>query len=96
MKPAFALAALLTIGCATTATQEGPSRDGSGECDASGLANLNGRLASQQLGAEALRRSGARTIRWIRPGDAVTMDYRSDRLNISLDGAGRVEGFNCG
>ena len=95
MKPVFALAALLTIGCAT-ADQEGPSRDGGGECNAASLTDLRGRPASQELGAEALRRSGARSLRWIRPGDAVTMDYRSDRLNISLDGAGRVEGFNCG
>ena len=93
MKPVFALAALLTIGCAT-ANQEPPP--GEGGCDATGLNGLTGRPASQELGAEALRRSGARTVRWIRPGDAVTMDYRSDRLNISLDAAGRVEGFNCG
>ena len=93
MKPVFALAALLTIGC-VTANQESPP--GESGCDASGLADLTGRPGSQALGAEALRRSGARTVRWIRPGDAVTMDYRSDRLNISLDAAGRVEGFNCG
>ena len=93
MKPVFALAALLTIGCATTDQESSPPPEG---CDATGLADLTGRPASQELGAEALRRSGARTVRWIRPGDAVTMDYRSDRLNISLDAAGRVEGFNCG
>ena len=93
MKPALVLAALLTLGCATTDPESPPQLR---SCDASGLGDLTGRPASQQLGAEAVRRSGARTVRWIRPGDAVTMDYRSDRLNINLDGAGRVEGFNCG
>ena len=40
--------------------------------------------------------SGARTVRVIRPGDAVTMDYRQDRLNIELDADGKIVRFNCG
>ena len=88
------LAALALAGCATAAPP--PPSPSSGQCRADDLGDLTGRPASQQLGAEAVRRSGARTLRWIRPGDAVTMDYRSDRLNVTLDGAGRVEGFTCG
>jgi hypothetical protein len=65
-------------------------------CDASGAQSLVGQQATQDLGARALRLTGARTIRWIRPGDAVTMDYREDRLNIHLDGRGRVERLTCG
>ena len=65
-------------------------------CDADGLGNLIGRAATRELGEEALRRSGARTLRWIRPGDVVTMDYRLDRLNIHLDARGRVARFACG
>jgi hypothetical protein len=65
-------------------------------CDASGAQNLVGQQATQGLGARALELTGARTIRWIRPGDVVTMDYREDRLNIHLDGRGRVERLTCG
>ena len=65
-------------------------------CNAEALADLVGHAATQELGAEALRRSGSRALRWIRPGDIVTMDYREDRLNIHLDDQGRVERFNCG
>ncbi len=90
MKRLASLAALATIACATT--PEGPA----GRCNADGLADLLGREGTSALGAEALRRSGARTIRWIRPGDAVTMDFREDRLNLNLDAGGRLERANCG
>ena len=65
-------------------------------CKAEPARSLVGRLATSDLGAEALRLTGARTIRWIRPGDAVTMDYREDRLNIDLDASGRVAAIRCG
>lgn len=94
------LAALLpiTMACAAMPAEDEPDpAGGSGHrCDASSLGNLVGRAATQELGAEALRRSGARALRWIRPGDVVTMDYREDRLNIHLDARDRVERFACG
>ncbi len=65
-------------------------------CKADAARSLIGKASSSELGAEALRLTGARTIRWIRIGDAVTMDYRTDRLNIHLDGRGRVERIDCG
>ena len=86
--------ALLLAGCATVATDEAAAAEG--RCDAGQAAELVGREASQALGAEALRRTGATGLRWIRPGDVVTMDYREDRLNIHLDGRGRVARFACG
>ena len=46
--------------------------------------------------ADALAQSGAKEIRWIRPGGVVTMDYRVDRLNARLDKRGRVREFTCG
>lgn len=65
-------------------------------CDAAGTSVLVGRPASTGVGAEALRLSGARTLRWIRPGDAVTMDFRTDRANVELDAGGRVTRVRCG
>lgn len=84
-------AALATTACATT-----PEEAGTGFCGVERLGALRGRDATADLGAEALRRSRARTLRWIRPGDMVTMDFRQDRLNIDLDSAGRISGFRCG
>lgn len=90
MKRLIPIAALGLIACTTT------PESGSGPCRADGLGNLVGRNATAALGVEAQRRSGARQVRWIRPGDAVTMDFRPDRLNIRLDASGRVESFACG
>ena len=67
-----------------------------GACQAEGLGDLVGKPATAQLGAEAMRRSGATRLRWIQPGDAVTMDYSESRLNIHLDAGNRVERLACG
>ncbi|MDQ3140353.1 MAG: I78 family peptidase inhibitor [Pseudomonadota bacterium] len=66
-----------------------------GVCSIDRASALIGRAASVELGAEALRLTGGRTIRWIQPGQAVTMDYRPDRLNIELDAQNRVVRFGC-
>ena len=87
-----ALAALALAGCATAA----PAPSLAGTCRADGLGDLVGRPADAALGAEAMRRSGATRLRWIRPGDMVTMDYSAVRLNVHLDARGRVERFACG
>lgn len=66
-----------------------------GVCSIDRASALIGRVASVELGAEALRLTGGRSIRWIRPGQAVTMDYRPDRLNIELNAQNRVVRFGC-
>ena len=98
-----ALGAMLMItGCtplppAAAEEEKVPVHGESGaRCDASRAQALVGRAASGNLGTEALRLTGSRSLRWIRPGDAVTMDYREDRLNIELDGQNRVARLRCG
>jgi Peptidase inhibitor I78 family len=66
------------------------------ECDAAKAEGLVGRDASEANGAEAKRLTGARAVRWIRPGQAVTMDYSPSRLNIKVDANEKIEGFSCG
>lgn len=39
---------------------------------------------------------GVATLRVIRPGDNVTMDYRTDRLNVELDDSDIVTRIYCG
>ncbi len=65
-------------------------------CNSAAVQHLQGRERSSEVGSEALRLSGAGGLRWIRPGDAVTMDYREDRLNVELDARGRVAALRCG
>ncbi|MBR0551609.1 I78 family peptidase inhibitor [Stakelama marina] len=88
---------LLVTACAQTAPPEAqPPRVGAGSCDASGLDDLVGQTGTSDLAADAMERSGATRMRWIQPGMAVTMDYRTDRLNINLDDRNVVTGFKCG
>jgi len=86
------LAALAVAGCAAAA----PPPALSGRCHADNLGDLVGRPADAALGADAMRRSGATRLRWIRPGDMVTMDYSAQRLDVHLDAQGRVDHFTCG
>ncbi len=85
--------ALLLAGCAPVAP--GPAAAGS-ECRADAVAGLVGRTLDAATQAAAQRGSDARTIRVIRPGMAVTMDYRTDRLNIDVDAEGRITSVRCG
>jgi uncharacterized protein involved in type VI secretion and phage assembly len=66
-----------------------------GTCTQDRLATLIGKTRSEAVAAEALRLSGARTLRWIEPGMAVTMDYREDRLNLHLDAQGKIARTGC-
>jgi len=73
-----------------------PAASGTYNCSTGNLGGLVGRERSTAVGNEALRLANARTIRWIRPGDAVTMDFMPDRLNVDLDNSGRITNFRCG
>jgi hypothetical protein len=89
----------MTAACATppAANADEVQDRGTGRrCDADRAQGLVGRPASQALGAEAVRLTGAGALRWISPGAMATMDYREDRLNIHLDGDNRVAKISCG
>ena len=36
------------------------------------------------------------SLRLIRPGTAITMDYSATRLNVRVDGAGKIRDLTCG
>jgi hypothetical protein len=64
-------------------------------CNADSLGDLVGKRASDARADVMQSRSGARTLRWIAPNTAVTMDFRPDRLNVYVDAKGRIERFTC-
>ena len=67
-----------------------------GVCRGDALGQFIGQPASSQLGADMLRASGARILRWVPLGGVVTMDFSPARLTVQLDGANRVQSANCG
>lgn len=70
-----------------------PPRD---ECRPGPAQRFVGRVFRPAVAQQAKRLSGARSVRVIRPGMAVTMDYRGDRLNVTLDARNVVTGLRCG
>ncbi|WP_157937723.1 I78 family peptidase inhibitor [Oceaniglobus roseus] len=71
-------------------TGQPPAAEG-GSCGASGYESLVG----TNIAAVTLPDRG-RDMRLIRPGDAVTMDFRETRLNIEIDDAGVIQRVYCG
>jgi hypothetical protein len=65
-------------------------------CDVSDMKELVGQLYTEALAARARDMTGATLVRTVRPGEAVTMDFRDDRLTLELDAAGRVVSARCG
>lgn len=61
-----------------------------GACGADTMADLIGQPVTAY---DASGHSGP--VRIIRPGDAVTMDYRADRLNVMLDDQDVITGLAC-
>ena len=100
-----ALAIVATVsGCATNQPQRYATgrrepislRDDGDACGASLIQSFVGLRANAALRGEIASRSGARTIRWIEPGMAVTMDYSEARLNGDLDVDGVIQTLRCG
>ncbi|PHP20854.1 peptidase inhibitor I78 [Sphingobium sp. IP1] len=67
-----------------------------GPCRNDGLDRFTGQKATADLGAELLKASGAKTLRWGGPNMAMTMDFRPDRLTVSYDDQMVVTSARCG
>ena len=67
-----------------------------GGCDAAKAQFAVGHPPGLALQDQARQRSGARTVRTLRPGQVVTMEYTAERLNLELDASGTVVQVRCG
>lgn len=66
-------------------------------CGARGLGRFVGGPAGAVEGVRLVGADGQpAVVRVIRPGDAVTMDFREDRVNVEVDAAGAVSRIYCG
>ncbi|WP_312932827.1 I78 family peptidase inhibitor [Pseudomonas sp.] len=97
-----ALAVATLAGCSSgvssNAANDAPD-DGAGEagtCQAVDAGFAIGRQGTQALVEQARQASGARTLRVLKPGDMATLDYRSERLNVTVDDQGVIRRINCG
>jgi hypothetical protein len=91
----FTLAAALAIALTLGGCQTVPEA-GAGRCNAARVQNFVGALGTTALGRIAVSRTKARSVRWLAPGSAATMDYRMDRLNIRVDERNFITSLDCG
>ena len=97
MRSLFLLPAAALSACAATAAPEAPVIGASAyTCRPEGLDRFTGQPATQALGAEMQRVSGARILQWVGHGMMVTMDFSPERLRVFLTADNRVERASCG
>lgn len=90
-------AAFILAGCSATQSDKEPVAEGGhGRCEAKAAEFAVGKKASRELLEQARTRSGAQTARVLGPHDVVTLEYRSDRLNLNADENALITRVNCG
>jgi len=98
--PMMAMILLPLAACAGTGSEgpgsASPQAMAQGPCSHDGLDRFTGQKATADLGAELLKASGAKTLRWGGPNMAMTMDFRPDRLTVSYDDQMVVTSARCG
>lgn len=77
-------------------TQDKPEAVPPATCTDTSLSRFVGTKATPASGADLLKTSGARNLRWVGPDMAVTMDYRPDRLTVSYDKDMVILSARCG
>jgi len=91
-----AAAVMLLSACATPLPKPVHPPGGSAdECGAGKVGAYLGRQADDRTMAAIRSAVGHDRIRMIRPGMAVTMDYRADRLNVDVGERGRIRRLYC-
>jgi len=93
------LAATILSGCSSTSeSTPDPVANEAGHtrCDAKAAEFAIGKQASPQLLEQARTRSGAQNARILKPNDMITLEYRSDRLNLNTDAKLVVNRVSCG
>ncbi|MDZ4335035.1 MAG: I78 family peptidase inhibitor [Pseudomonas sp.] len=67
-----------------------------GDCSVDNLSGVLGQNASAELIEQVQQQANAKTLRVLAPGDAATMDYNPQRLNIDIDESEVIIRLTCG
>lgn len=88
-----AAAALALMGC--TAQEPPQTPPVTAQCDPAPVQQLVGQDAAQAM-ERAKQLSGANSVRVYKEDDAITMDYRADRINLVVDDRNEIQEVKCG
>lgn len=67
-----------------------------GVCNAQPAQFSVGQNSTASVVESARQRSGAQSARILRPGQIITKEYNTQRLNLEVDGKGRILAAKCG
>lgn len=100
-KPLLALlsATALLAACATSkpeASADTTAEAAPATCKADAADAYIGKAGDADTIDAVRKATGSTLVRALRPGDAATMDYRVERVNIYLDASGNIEKIGCG
>ena len=73
-----------------------PQDDEIMKCDARKATWAVGQIADEPMVTRIRTETRSKGVRVIKPGMAVTMDYREDRVNIDVDANNRILTVRCG
>jgi len=94
------MAAAMLAGCSTTssesAKESAATESGYSRCEATAAEFAIGKKASPELLEQARAKAGAQNARFLKPNDMITLEYRSDRLNLNTYNNLVVTRVNCG
>jgi hypothetical protein len=95
-KPLLLATAVLVAGC-TPVEMRGEHPAGEAHvCKAEAVQDRVGRPGDGGAIEGIRRASGAKTVRVVRPGEMVTMDFRPDRVTVTVDGHRTITRIVCG
>ena len=93
---AIPVLALLGAACSVDQPVESAPPPAGGKCSTQNIGEFIGRKATAELGAEIQIRTGAEIFQWVGPDQAVTMDYRENRVRVFYDANMIVDRIACG
>ncbi|WP_339526475.1 I78 family peptidase inhibitor [Pseudomonas sp. EA_35y_Pfl2_R111] len=95
----FPIGLLLLValtGCGSRDTASEQAAEPPSECTAEAVQTMLGQFASAETVEQTRRQAGAEKVRVLAPGDAATMDYNPQRLNIDIDESEAIIRLTCG
>ncbi|HZX18751.1 MAG TPA: I78 family peptidase inhibitor [Pseudomonas sp.] len=85
----------LLVGCSSQQPTQ-PAAEITGDCNVDNMSDVLGQNASAEMIKQAQQQANAKFLRVLAPGDAATMDYNPQRLNIDIDESEVIIRLTCG
>jgi hypothetical protein len=91
-----AIALALSISCHGACNAQPKESNGSAQCNAENAQSLVGQQLTSELLEFARILSGSKFVRRLAPDSLPTMEFRRDRINVSVDENGVITDAKCG